>query len=149
MFKIRTNSLFAIRRTDGKFLRVSYDRKNKSKLTANEGWWTDSLDKARLFKRRSDAGQAISRWNGWPSSNLGAPVETVPLTAIAADSQALLDSLLADLQLAFEAGFKACTDYDFSHAPDEVGEVAEFEWKTQRARILDAARVKVETTSDA
>lgn len=149
MFKVRTNTLFAIRRTDGKFLRVSYDHKNKSKLTANEGWWDDSLDKARLFKRRSDAGQTISRWSGWPSSNLGVPVETVPLTAIAADSQVLLANLLADLQHAFEAGFKACTDYDFSHAPDTVGEFAEFEWKTQRARIIDAARVKVETAGDA
>jgi hypothetical protein len=135
--------LFVIRRVDGKFLRKKYDHKNKSSLTANEGWWSDDLNAARTFNRKSDATQAINVWSGWPSSNLGAPVETVPLTAITGTSAELLDDLMADLQIAYVAGFKAGSSYDGTvMAPGYLQELAELEWNATREGIIAAAMQK-------
>lgn len=131
--------LFVIRRVDGKFLRARFDHKNKSTLTANEGWWTDDLNAARTFNRRSDATQAINAWGGW----LGAPVETVPLTAITGTSAELLDDLMADLQIAYVAGFKAGSAYDGNvMAPGYLQELAELEWNATREGIIAAAMQK-------
>jgi hypothetical protein len=135
--------LFVIRRIDGKFLRTRFDRKNKSTLTANEGWWSDDLNAARTFSRRSDATQTINTWGGWPSSNLGAPVETVPLTAITGTSAELLEDLMADLQIAYVAGFKAGSAYDGTvMAPGYLQELAELEWNATREGIIAAAMQK-------
>ncbi|ARV77557.1 hypothetical protein [Sinorhizobium phage phiM5] len=125
--------LFVIRETSlGRFLRSHYKSKDG-------GLWTLDVNNARTFNRKSDAVQCINS-NGFGRD---LDLEVIPLTAITGTSAELLDDLMADLQIAYVAGFKAGSSYDGNvMAPGYLQELAELEWNATREGIIAAAMQK-------